>query len=78
MKLSKGEFSQFNLKSKIQLLKDNGRMLMTRKLDNIYEIRLFAMYDFYVEVFFNYQKNQIIKIEPILNNNWLDVYFSHK
>lgn len=76
MKLSKGEFCQFSLKSKISLLKENGLMLMKRRLDKIYEIRLFLIYDFYVEVFLNRDKNIILKIEPVINNNWLDLYLT--
>ena len=75
MKLTRDEFCQFNLQSKINLLKDNGQMLMKKKIDEMYEIRLFLIYDFYVEVFLDFQKNKILKAEPILNQNWLNFYF---
>ena len=76
MKLSKGEFCQFNLKSKINLLGDNGTLLMTKKLDEAYEIKLFLIYDFYVEAFCNYKYNKIERVQPIINNNWMDFYFN--
>ncbi len=58
------------------LLKDNGLMLMKKRLDKFHEIRLFLIYDFYVEVFLNRKKNLILKIEPVLNHNWLDLYLN--
>lgn len=74
MKLTKGEFCQFNLKSKIMMLKDNGMILMKRKIGEAHEIRLFLIYDFYVEVCFDVRKNKILRAEPILNTNWIDLY----
>ena len=74
MKLTKGEFCQFNLKSKINLLKNNGTLLMNKKVDEMNELKLFLIYDFYVEALYNNQENKVIKIEPILNQNWVSVY----
>lgn len=74
MKLTRGEFCQFSLPSKINLLKENGQMLMKKKIDAMHEIRLFLIYDFYVEVFFDFHKERILKVEPIVNNNWLNFY----
>lgn len=74
MKLTKGEYCQFNLKSRITLLKGRGKLLFRKKLDNIYEIMLFRIYDFYVEVFYNYKTRKILTADPILNVNWLDFY----
>lgn len=74
MSLSKGEFSRFNLKSKITLLKDNGKILMKKKITNVHEIRLFLLYDFYVEVCFDLHKRKILRAEPFLNSKWLDLY----
>lgn len=76
MKLTKGEFCQFNLKSKIRLLKEHGMMLMRRKLDTIHEIRLFLIYGFYVEVFLTSKEQLILKIEPVLNHKWVDMYLN--
>jgi len=75
MKLTKGEFCRFNLKSKIMLLKDNGMILIKRKVNKTHEVRLFILFGFYVEVCFDVQKNKILRVEPLLNNNWLDLYY---
>jgi len=70
MKLTRGEFCQFNLKSRMFLLKDYGTLVLTKKLDTFHEIRLFLVNDFYVEVLGNYKQNEVIKIEPSLHRNW--------
>ena len=75
MNLSKGEFSRFNLKSKITLLQDNGRILIKKKINKVHEIRLFLLYDFYVEVCFDTRNKKALRAEPLLNNNWLDLYY---
>ncbi len=74
MTLTKGEFCQFNLKSRTSLIRENGLMLMKKKIDKAYEMQLFLIYDFYVEVFFDFRKKKVLKVDPILNQNWLDLY----
>ena len=76
MKLTRGEFCQFNLKSKSSLIKENGLMLMKREIDKMYEIRLFLVYDFYVEVFFDFRKKKKLKADPVINHTWLTLYFN--
>lgn len=75
MNLSKGEFSRFNLKSKTMLLNENGLILLRKKTNEDHEIRLYLIFDFYVEVFFDMQKNKIQSAEPLLNNSLLELYF---
>jgi len=91
MDLTQGEFCQFNLRSRINLLNDKGLMLMNRKLpacpragiaamggrNEMHEIRLFLLYDFYVEAYYSYEQNKILKVEPLLNNDWMDVYLNY-
>lgn len=74
MKLTKGEFCQFNLKSRITLVENNGFLIVKRKIDETHEIRLFQMGDFQVEVFCDFKMNKILKIDPILHTNWIDLY----
>ena len=75
MNLTKGEFSLFNLKTRIVLLNNNGKMLIKKQIDAMHEIQLFLMHDFYVEVFFDFHKKQILKAEPVLSHNYLQIYF---
>lgn len=74
IKLTKGEFCQFNLKSKTMLLGDNGKIVKTKKINKDQELRLFLIYDFYVEVFYDRRKKRILRVEPMLNNTWFDFY----
>ena len=74
MKLTKGEYCGFNLKSRINLLKDHGSLLIEKKIDETYKVKLFSIYDFYVEVFYNYKLHKTLRVEPIINLNLLDFY----
>jgi hypothetical protein len=74
MKLTIGEYCLFNLKSKISLLDDNGYCLFEKSINNTHELKLFKLFDFYVEVFSEIKDKRILKIEPIKCNQWLDFY----
>lgn len=74
MNLTKGEFSQFNLKSRIRILLSNGILLSSKKISMILEIRLFLLYGFYVKVVFNKFKNEIQSAEPLMHDSMLNIY----
>ena len=74
MKLTKGEYCQFNLKSRMSLLSENGICIEKKKVNDELEIKLFSIYDFYVEVHYSYSECRVIKVEPLWNNNWLSYY----
>jgi hypothetical protein len=74
MDLTRGEFSQFNLKSRVNLLKQRGILLASKIINTVYEIRLFMIYGFYVEVFYNCLKRDIIKAELVISKNWQSLY----
>jgi hypothetical protein len=73
-KLTKGEYCKFNLHSRIDLLMYKGTFLKKKNFDNWHEFRLYAIFDFYVEVLFNLEKEDILKAEPITSSKWLDIY----
>lgn len=75
MHLSIGDFSLFNLKSKTILLEYNGLTLMRRQIDNQHEARLILIFGFYVEACIDLRKNRILHIEPMLKNNWIEMYY---
>lgn len=77
MHLTKGEFCRFNLKSRMNLLKTNGILLMEKKIGNTLYIKLFLIYDFYVEVFLTQNKKEVIKAEPLWNKGLLKFYLFH-
>ncbi|TDW97290.1 hypothetical protein [Dinghuibacter silviterrae] len=69
MKITKGEYCQFNLKSKVELLKEFGQLEFERSFGST-EVRIFTIYDFYVEVIYNQMKEEIEKVEPV---NFMDI-----
>ena len=73
MTITKGEFCQFSLNTRRQLLKEFGnyvcQVIVGRK-----SISVFKIYGFYVELVFNELSNQVEKIQPIQNPNMIMVY----
>jgi hypothetical protein len=61
MHLSKGEYTQFSLKGKLNLLNEFGTLLTQKKVNET-EIKIYYIYDFYVEVF--YVEKLVTKVEP--------------
>ena len=73
MRLTRGEFCQFNHKTRFKLLKEFGRNVLEKKTT----MRLISIYkisDFYVEVFENLESQHLEKIEPVRSNSVLEVY----
>ena len=73
MKLTRGEFCQFNHKTRFKLLKEFGRNVLEKKI----RMRLISIYkisDFYVEVYENLDNHQLEKVEPVRNDSVLEVY----
>jgi hypothetical protein len=73
MRLTRGEFCQFNHKTRLKLLKEFGRNVLEKKTS----LRLISIYkisDFYVEVYENLNSRQLEKVEPVRNNSVLEVY----
>jgi hypothetical protein len=73
MRLTRGEFCQFNHKTRLKLLKEFGKNVLEKKT----RIRLISIYkisDFYVEVYENLDNHQLEKVEPVRNNSVLEVY----
>ena len=64
MKITKGEYCQFNLKSRVALLREFGQLEFERIFGNK-AIRIFTIYDFYVEVIYNRLKEEVEKVEPV-------------
>jgi hypothetical protein len=70
MKVTKGEYCQFSLHGKMQLLNEFGELLGQKKIDNI-SIQFYRLCDFYVEVLMNVKNKELVKVEPIKNINQL-------
>ena len=73
MTITKGEFCQFSLNTRRQLLKEFGnyvcQVIVGRK-----SISVFKIHGFYVELVVNNLSNQVERIQPIQNPNLITVY----
>ncbi len=73
MKLTRGEFCQFNLNTRFKLLREFGKNILKKKV----KMRLISVYrisDFYVEVYENLSSHKLEKVEPVKNTRILEIY----
>jgi hypothetical protein len=73
MRLTRGEFCQFNHKTRFKLLKEFGRNVLEKKT-TMRLITIYKISDFYVEVFENLESQHLEKVEPVRSNSVLEVY----
>ena len=74
MTLTVEEFCQFNMKSRIQLLNKDGRLIKVRNVSDKYIVKLYKIYKFFVEVIEMLKNKKTIKVEPVLNLNIIHLY----
>jgi len=74
MDLTMAEFCKFNLKSRIQLLYKDGILLRERKVYNVYKVKIFRIYKFYVEVVTASSNGEVMRVDPVLNERIIDMY----
>ena len=74
MKLTKEEFCQFNLKSKIQLIEKDGCFITRRICSDLYLISLYSLYNFHVEVTYNIPRFRTTSIIPVINIEIINLY----
>ena len=67
MKLTKEEYSSFSLSSRLKILENDGILLLKKTTDAIHELKVYLLYDFYVEVYSNKLRQKTLKIDPIWN-----------
>jgi len=73
MKLTRGEFCQFNLTTRLELVKEFGKSIMKKKVERRL-VSVYTVFGFYVEVFENLASRRLEKVEPLQNNRILEVY----
>ena len=73
MKLTRGEFCQFNPTTRLKLLKEFGKNILERQI-RMKLISVYKISDFYVEVYENLDNAKLEKVEPVRNNSILEVY----
>ena len=73
MKLTKGEYCRFGLKSRLRLLKEFGSLVCEKNLNQI-KIQIFRLYDFFVEVMVDVHTRAVLRAEPLISLAMLDFY----
>lgn len=73
MILTRGEFCQFSLKSRVQLLKEFGDYVCHRTVQDDL-ISLYRIYDFYVALIFDLHHRKVKQAEPLPGRDWLNFY----
>jgi hypothetical protein len=73
MKLTRGEFCQFNLNTRLKLLKEFGINILEKKIRKR-SVSVYKIYGFYVEVYVNLANRKLEKVEPLKNIRVLDFY----
>jgi hypothetical protein len=73
MKLTRGEFCQFTLSTRFELLREFGKNIMKKQV-RMKVISVYRIFDFYVEVYENISSRQLEKVEPVRNLRILQVY----
>jgi hypothetical protein len=73
MKLTRGEFCQFNLNTRFKLLREFGKNILKKKV-KMRVVSVYRISDFYVEVYENLVSHQLEKVEPVKNIHILEVY----
>ena len=73
MKLTRGEFCQFNLNTRLELVNEFGKNILKKKVEKKL-VSVYRIFGFYVEVFENLANHRLEKVEPLRNSNLLEVY----
>lgn len=73
MKLTKGEFCQFNLTTRLELVKEFGKHILRRRVE-MRSVSVYRIFGFYVEVFENLSSHRLEKVEPLKSNTILEAY----
>ncbi|HWJ92369.1 MAG TPA: hypothetical protein VNR87_14735 [Flavisolibacter sp.] len=66
MKITKGEYCQFSLGGRLDLLKEFGELLGEVVLDQLF-VQVYRIHDFYVEVRFDHPTGKLLYAEPLKN-----------
>lgn len=75
MKLTKEEYTMFNLASRVSILDNEGILLFKKRVNKRFEIKLFLLYDFYVEVFYNRRRKAALRAEPLWRESLLQGFY---
>ena len=66
------EFSEFNSKSKMQLLMKDGHLLNFKVVAGRFKVQLYKVYGFYVQCITDIISSAVVKIDIIRSKKWLE------
>lgn len=75
MQLTRGQFTQFELEARMELLNEYGRFILARRLDNVW-LKVYALFDFFVEVMVSTENEKISRCEPVVSQQMVEYYLS--
>ena len=75
IKLDIIEFKSFNLKSQLNLLAEDGRLVALVRVTNR-DCSLHLVYDFYMLLIYDTQKEKVLSLEPSTIEFWNEIYDS--
>ena len=73
MKLTRGEFCQFNLATRLELLKEFGINILEKRISKK-SISVYKISGFYVEVYMNLASRKLERVEPVKSTRILNLY----
>jgi len=73
IKLDLIEFNNFNIKSQLYLLAEDGKLISIVRISNT-DCTLHLIYDFYMLLVVDLKKNRTIKLNPITIDFWNKTY----
>lgn len=73
MKLTMGEFCQFSINTRFELLKEFGKTV-TKKKVRMNLVSVYEVFGFYVEVYENLDSRSLEKVEPVKSIGMLGFY----
>lgn len=74
MNLTKEEFSLFNLKSRLKLLKKDGKLLRQRYPVEYMLVSLYSIYGFHIETIYDVDNFKTLSVNSILNPDVYQLY----
>ena len=74
MQLTKEEFSLFNLKSRLKLLKKDGVLMRQRYPGEYMLVSLYSIYGFHIETTYDVADFKTLSVIPVMNPDVYQLY----
>ena len=68
------EFREFNINSRMKLLKKDGKLLNFNIIDHQYKMLLYVVYGFHVQCIFDFKNSKVEDVRIVISNNWMNYH----